>query len=58
MVVHPSAAQAIQKHEKLRYFAPDVNQAKDAHKWQYRLHHDLVVFENRKELIYASTPGK
>ena len=58
VVVHPSAAQAIQKHEKLRYFAPDVNQERDAHKWQYRLHHDLLVFENRKELIYASTPGK
>ena len=39
VVVHPSAAQAIQKHEKLRYFAPDVNQERDAHKWQYRLHH-------------------
>lgn len=58
VVVHSSAAQAIQKHEKLRYFAPDVNQERDAHKWQYRLHHDLLVFENRKELIYASTPGK
>ena len=58
VVMHPSAAQAIQKHEKLRYFAPDVNQERDAHKWQSRLHHDLLVFENRKEIIYASTPGK
>ena len=57
-VVHPSACQAIQKHEKLRYFAPDVNQAMDAHKWQYRLHHDLIVLENRKGLIYSHNAGK
>ena len=57
-VVHPSACQAIQKHEKLRYFAPDVNQAADAHKWQYRLHHDLLVLENRKGLIYSHNTGK
>lgn len=57
-VVHPSACQAIQKHEKLRYFAPDVNQSMDAHKWQYRLHHDLIVFENRADLIYSHNAGK
>lgn len=55
LVVHPSAAQAIQKHEKLRHFAPDTNQEKDAHKWQYRVHHDLIVYDNRKPLIYAHT---
>ena len=55
MIVHPSAAAAIQKHKKLRYFAPDVNQDKDAHKWQYRLFHDLLVYENKKGLIYAHT---
>lgn len=54
-IVHPSAAQAIQKHEKLRYFAPDTNQEKDAHKWQYRVHHDLLVLDNRADLIYAHT---
>ena len=56
-IVHPSAAQAIQKHEKLRYFAPDTNQEKDAHKWQYRVHHDLIVLDNRADLIYAHTKG-
>lgn len=55
MVVHPSAAAAIQRHKKLRYFAPDVNQAKDAHKWQYRLFHDLLVYENKSGLIYCHT---
>ena len=55
MIVHPSAAAAIQKHKKLRYFAPDTNQSKDAHKWQYRLFHDLLVYENKKGLVYAHT---
>jgi hypothetical protein len=50
----PEAVAAIQKHEKLRYFAPDVNQDKDAHKWQYRLYHDLLVYLNKKNLIYVS----
>lgn len=54
LMLKPEAAAAIQRHEKLRYFAPDVNQDKDAHKWQYRLFHDLLVYENKKELIYAN----
>jgi hypothetical protein len=54
IVIHPEAAAAIQKHEKLRYFAPDVNQARDAHKWQYRVYHDLLVYLNKKNLIYVS----
>lgn len=55
LVVHPSAAQAIQKHERLRHFGPEENQKADAHLWQYRVHHDLIVFDNRKPLIYAHT---
>lgn len=55
MIVHPSACAAIQKHKKLRYFAPDTNQSKDAHKWQYRLFHDLLVYDNKKKLIYCHT---
>lgn len=55
VLMEKSAAKAIQKHEKLRYFAPDVNQAKDAHLWQYRLFHDLFVMDNKKGLIYAYT---
>ncbi|NGM17725.1 hypothetical protein GMI70_06935 [Eggerthellaceae bacterium zg-893] len=47
------AAAAITRHEKLRYFSPDVNQKDDAHLWQYRLYHDLLVYENKKDLIYA-----
>lgn len=55
MIVNPSSCAAIQKHKKLRYFAPDVNQGKDAHLWQYRLFHDLLVYENKKGLIYCHT---
>lgn len=55
LIVHPSACAAIQKHEKLRYFSPEVNQKKDAHLWQYRLFHDLLVYENKKGLIYCHT---
>lgn len=57
MIVHPAAAAAIQKHLALRYFAPEVNQAKDAHKWQYRVFHDLFVFDNKAPLIYCHKAG-
>lgn len=50
----PDAAEAIQKHQKLRYFSPDENQKADAHLWQYRLFHDLIVLDNKKPLIYCS----
>lgn len=53
IVMHPEAAAAISKHEKLRYFSPDVNQADEAHKWQYRLFHDLLVYLQKNGLIYA-----
>lgn len=53
IVMHPSAAQAIQKHKVLRYFAPGTNQDADAHKWQLRLFHDLLVYEQKKGLIYV-----
>lgn len=54
MAIHPSAAAVLNKHEKLRYFSPDVNQDKEAHKWQYRLFHDVFVYENKADLIYSS----
>lgn len=55
MVVDPRAAAAITKHLKLRYFAPDTNQSDDAHLWQYRIFHDLLVYEKKKGLIYTHT---
>lgn len=53
IVLAPEAAAAITKHEKLRYFSPDVNQGDEAHLWQYRLFHDLLVYLKKKGLIYA-----
>lgn len=55
MIVHPSAAAAIQRHRTLRYFAPDTNQTKDAHLWQFRIYHDLLTFDNKAGLVFAHT---
>lgn len=54
MIVNPESAEAIVKHNPLRYFAPDVNQADDAHLWEYRLYHDLFVYDNKRDGIYLS----
>lgn len=55
LIVKPDAVCQIRKTEKLRYFNPNTNQAKDAHKWQYRLYHDAFVLSESKDLIYAHT---
>ena len=52
MIVSPSAVAGITKTATPKYFAPDVNQDSDSHKFQYRLYHDLFVFENKVEGIY------
>lgn len=54
MIVNPNVGEAVVKHNPLRYFAPDVNQEDDAHKWQYRLYHDLLLYENKLKGIYLS----
>lgn len=54
MIVDPSCAQAITKHETLRYFSPEVYQKLNAHHWDYRLFHDLIVLDYRKAGIYCS----
>lgn len=54
MIVNPESAEAITKHNPLRYFAPEVNQSDDAHKWQYRLYHDLFVYDQKVNGIYLS----
>lgn len=55
MVVHPSAVVAVAKHAKLRVFDPDTNQQADAYKFDYRLYHDLFVYENKAAGIYVHT---
>lgn len=58
VVMHPAAVAALTKHEKMRYFSPDVNQSDDAHLWQYRLFHDLLAYLNKKGLIYSCCKGE
>lgn len=53
MIVHPSAVVATAKHAKLRVFDPDTNQTADAYKFDYRIYHDLFVYENKKAGIYV-----
>lgn len=55
MIVRPDAVGAIAKHQDLRYFSPRVNQKSNSHLWQYDLYHDLLGYDNKKDLIYAHT---
>jgi hypothetical protein len=36
----------------MKVFDPDVNQAKDAWLFQYRLYHDAFVYDNKVKGIY------
>ena len=54
MIVHPRVGEAVVKHNPLRYFAPGVNQEDDAHTWQYRIYHDLLLYDNKAKGIYLS----
>ena len=55
MIVAPSAVEAVAKHVKLRVFNPDTNQTMDAYKFQYRIYHDLFVYENKVAGVYVHT---
>lgn len=57
LLVKPEAVCQVKKTEKMRYFSPDTNQAKDAHLWQYRVYHDTIVLAERKSLIVAGVAG-
>lgn len=52
MIVHPSAVCKVVKHVLPRIFTPDVNQAADAWKFDYRLYHDIFAYENKVKGIY------
>lgn len=52
MLVYPPAVLQATKLEKLKIFDPDVNQAKDAWLYQYRIYHDAFVYENKVDGIY------
>ena len=52
MIVHPSAVCKVVKHVLPRIFTPDENQKADAWKFDYRLYHDMFVYENKVKGIY------
>jgi hypothetical protein len=52
LIVHPTSTLAVTKHAVPRIFDPSVNQDADAWMFQYRIYHDLFVYENKAEGIY------
>lgn len=55
MLVSPTAVWQTVKHEVPRIFAPEINQAKDAWLYQYRLYHDAFVLANKTAGVYVCT---
>ena len=53
MIVHPSAVRQLAKHVVPRIFSPEVNQQKDAWKFDYRIYHDAWVLNQKVKGIYA-----
>lgn len=54
MIVHPSAVCKVVKHVLPRIFTPDENQKADAWKFDYRLYHDMFVYDNKVKGIYLN----
>ena len=52
MIVHPTSVVSAVKHNKVRMFEPDVNQDKDAYKYDYRIYYDLFALDNKTDGIY------
>lgn len=52
LVVHPSAVTKVVKHVQPRIFSPSELQAADGWKFDYRVYHDLFVYENKAKGIY------
>lgn len=52
LVVHPSAVCQVLKHVAPRIFAPEVNQKADAWKFDYRVYHDVFVYDNKVKGVY------
>lgn len=53
MMVCPQSIIQATKMALPKVFSPDVNQDKDAWKFQYRLYHDAMVYENKANGIYV-----
>lgn len=54
LIVEKSAVLQVQKMALPKIFDPDTNQDKDAWKFQYRLYHDALVYDNKVNGIYVS----
>lgn len=52
MIVYPNAILQAKKFALPKIFSPDINQDKDAWKFQFRLYHDAFVYENKVKGIY------
>ncbi len=52
MIIYPQAILQVQKFALPKIFSPDVNQEKDAWKFQFRLYHDALTYENKVKGIY------
>lgn len=52
MIVHPSAVTKVLKHVRPRIFDPSELQSHDGWKFDYRVYHDLFVYENKAKGIY------
>lgn len=53
MLIHPQSILQVQKFALPKIFTPDENQEKDAWKFQFRLYHDALVYENKVKGIYV-----
>lgn len=53
ILMHPTAMDQATKLANLKIFTPDENQAADAWLFQYRLYHDLWVYDNKVDGIYV-----
>lgn len=52
MIIYPGAILQVKKFALPKIFSPDVNQDKDAWKFQFRLYHDAFVYENKVKGLY------
>ena len=55
LIALPEAARAVVKLDMPKVFSPDVNQSADAWLFQYRLHHDLFVLDQKQSGLYVHT---
>ena len=53
MIIYPPAILQVVKFSLPKIFSPDVNQDKDAWKFQFREYHDAFVYENKAKGVYV-----